>query len=292
MLDIGRQGHHVGASKPRRIAKADVFDIDSMPHPKIAGGCAEDQEAPTKVAQRLCHFERTLARERTGLAVILLLMQKHVAFLHTSPVHVETFEQLMRTADSHAKVEHVVDEALLVEAQRAGADDPALVVRVQEAMKGAATRGAAVVVCTCSTIGGAAERTPTDGRFAAARIDRAMADRAVELGPRVLVVAALESTLGPTTALIEESAVALGARVELKHLVVQGAWSHFLGGDRVAYIEAIVAAVSAAALHTLDVIVLAQASMSPASEALGGLGVEVLSSPRLGVRNVVARLNA
>ncbi|WP_235580983.1 hypothetical protein [Pseudorhodoferax sp. Leaf265] len=143
-------------------------------------------------------------------------MRRHIAFLHTSSVHVETFEHLAKAIDPALDVEHVVAVDLLVEAQRVGADDPALIARVHSAMADAAARGAALVVCTCSTIGAAAERTPTGAGFAATRIDRAMADRAVALGPRVLLVAALDSTLAPTAALIRTSAAAARTRVELQ----------------------------------------------------------------------------
>lgn len=216
-------------------------------------------------------------------------MSQHVAFLHTSPVHVETFDRLAKAIDPMVQVEHVLAEDLLLDAQRVGADDPALVERIQAAMAGAASNGAAIVVCTCSTIGGVAERSPTGPGFAAARIDRAMADRAVELGPRILIVAALESTLGPTAELIRESAAAFRAEVELEYLLVRGAWPHFLRGDRAAYLEAVAAAVRADQRHA-NVVVLAQASMAPAADALSDLGVEVLSSPALGVQSIMARL--
>lgn len=52
-------------------------------------------------------------------------------FLHTSPAHVDTFERLLRAADRTLRVEHRVEEGLLTEAQRLGADDPALIARVQ-----------------------------------------------------------------------------------------------------------------------------------------------------------------
>lgn len=216
-------------------------------------------------------------------------MRCHIAFLHTSPVHVETFEHLAKSIDPALEVEHVVAEDLLVQAQRVGADDPALIARVQSAMADAAARGAALVVCTCSTIGGAAERTPTGAGFTATRIDRAMADRAVALGPRVLLVAALDSTLAPTAALIRTSAAAARTRVELQPLLVAVACSHFLRADRAAYVAAVALAVHAAASGA-DVVVLAQASMAPAAELLSDLGVEVLASPKLGVQAAVAYL--
>ena len=218
-------------------------------------------------------------------------MQKHIAFVHTSPVHVETFEGLINAIHPGLKVEHFVEEDLLVDAQRMGADHPALVTRVQEAMARAASTGASIVVCTCATMGGAAERTPTNGLFVPVRIDRAMADEAVRQGPKILLVAALESTLGPTKRLLDESAFALGAEIEVEYLVTEGAWAHFLRGDRTAYIEAVSAAISAAAPHTAHVIVLAQASMAPAAQRLNDLEIPIFSSPILGVQSVVAQLN-
>jgi hypothetical protein len=218
-------------------------------------------------------------------------MQNHVAFVHTSPVHVGTFEGLINAIHPGSKIEHFVEEDLLVDAQRMGADHPALVARVQEAMARAASTGASIVVCTCSTIGGAAERTPTNGLFVPVRIDRAMADEAVRCGPKILLVAALESTLGPTKKLLEESAFALGAEIEVEHLVTEGAWDHFLRGDRTAYIAAVSAAIRAVAPFTAHVIVLAQASMAPAAQRLNDLEIQILSSPILGVQSVVAQLN-
>lgn len=216
-------------------------------------------------------------------------MRPHIVFLHTSPVHVETFDRLVGAMSPALQVEHVVDEALLAEAQRVGAHDPALVQRVHATMIDASARGAPLVVCTCSTLGGAAEKTPTGGRFKAARIDRAMADQAVQTGPKILVVAALRSTLGPTTNLIDESATALRLPAQIESLVVEGAWAHFQRGDGPAYLDTVAAAVSAAC-EGYDVVVLAQASMAPAAAALADLGVPVLASPMLGVQAAIAHL--
>jgi len=217
-------------------------------------------------------------------------MRRRIAFLHTSPVHVETFERLTRAADPTVEIEHVVAEDLLADAQRVGPNDAALVGRVQQAMAKAASNGAALVVCTCSTIGGSAERTPARGGFGVARIDRAMADRAVELGPRILIVAAVESTLRPTRELVQESAAALRKDVKIEELLVPGAWPHFMSGDHAAYVSAVADAVRPASGRA-DVVVLAQASMAPAAGLLEDLGVEVLSSPALGVQSALARLN-
>lgn len=218
-------------------------------------------------------------------------MTAAIAFLHTSDSHIPTFSQLLAEADPSLEATHVVRADLLAQAQRVGADDAVLVQQVQQAMADAAAAGPALVVCTCSTIGGVAERTPTGGRFSAMRIDRAMADRAVMQGPRILVVVALQSTLTPTTQLIAESAAALGRQAEVLPLWVQGAWAHFERGDRAAYVAAVAEAVRGAA-DQADVVVLAQASMAPAQQSLQDLSVPVLASPALGVAAIVERLRS
>jgi len=218
-------------------------------------------------------------------------MPKKIAFLHTSPVHIETFERLAKAADPDVQTSHVVAEDLLADAQAVGIHDGGLVERVHQAMTDAASGGAVVVACTCSTIGGLAERASTNGRFQAMRIDRAMADRAVRCGPRILIVATAESTLQPTLALIHESAAALGTKVSIQHLVGADAWAHFMRGDLEAYIDAIVALIRSAPIEA-DVIVLAQASMAPAAQRLGDLGIEVLSSPTLGVESILQQAGA
>lgn len=220
-----------------------------------------------------------------------LAVGHHVTFLHTSPAHVETFEHLVQTADPRIETTHIVAEDLLSEAQAVGVHDVKLIDRVHNAMIDAASNGSAIVVCTCSTIGGIAERTPTNGGFKALRIDRAMADRAVQSGPNILLVAALESTMLPTMELIQESAATLKTEVNIQRLVVEGAWSHFVRGDREAYISTIVAAIRAVPLKA-DVIVLAQASMAPAEARLQDSRVEVLSSPALGIRRIVRQLQS
>ena len=214
-------------------------------------------------------------------------MKHDIAFLHTSPVHVPTFEKLMREVAPNLKASHLVREDLLADALRDGIQGAALISRIEDAMRDAGASGALVVVCTCSTIGGVAEAMERGTAFKAARIDRAMADKAVSDGRPVLMVAALESTLEPTMALLQTSAKRLGTNPRIDKLVVNGAWEHFLSGEREKYIDAIVSAVSSIDASS-SVVVLAQASMAPAASALEMFGITALSSPRLGVEHAVS----
>lgn len=219
-------------------------------------------------------------------------MTDTLAFLHTAEVHVQTFGGLAREIAPELRVQHLVMEELLADARTLGVDHAGLVTRVHEAMRDAASDGASVVVCTCSTIGGIAEKTATGGAFAALRIDRAMADRAVRNGPRVLIVGAVESTIDPTLSLVLSAARQAGVGIRASTLLVEDAWVHFQSGDTARYIATLAESIRAAADDGIDVIVLAQASMAPVTGLLADLGVDVLSSPQLGVAHAVATLRA
>jgi hypothetical protein len=169
--------------------------------------------------------------ERQRQAAPDTVMAPTLAFLHTSPVHIPTFTTLLESIDPSARATHFVDQALLRDAIEQGHDSPAIVRRVQEAVRAAADTGAPVVVFTCSTIGAAAEATPTNERFTAKRVDRAMANAAARSGPNILVVAALQSTLRPTSDLVRDSAERLGLTVKVLEHHVTDAWQHFEQGN-------------------------------------------------------------
>lgn len=190
-----------------------------------------------------------------------------IGFLHTADVHVGTF-QALTAARGHQAV-HVVDATLLADARAHGVD-AALEARLAERLREVARQGPDIIVCTCSSLGGAAERIPLP--VPVLRLDRPMAEAAVALGGRIAVVATTESTLAPTRDLLLECAP--DADVRLAPCL--SAWVLFLAGDQDGYLRTV-----AAHVRTLDadVIVLAQASLAPAAASLTDLGVPVLSSP-------------
>jgi hypothetical protein len=139
-----------------------------------------------------------------------------------------------------------------------------------------------VVLCTCSTIGGCAEELGRTADAPVLRVDRAMAERAIALGPRILVAAALASTLKPTRALLLDAAARAGKAVQLSELLCDAAWERFERGDQPGYLAAIAERLRAAAVSA-DAIVLAQASMAGAADLCADLPIPILSSPRLGL---------
>ncbi len=207
-----------------------------------------------------------------------------IGFLHTADVHVPTFRDLLAELAPGAADLHAVDADLLADA-RAGGVDEGVRERLAAHVATLAGGGAQVVVCTCSTLSGAAEIVAAG--VPVLRVDRPMAQAAVAGGGRVAVVAALASTLAPTTGLLRECAAAAGVTVDLVEAPCLDAWPLFEAGDRDAYVRRVAEHVRSVAA-TADVVVLAQASMAPAADLLRDLTVPVLSSPRAAVAHAVA----
>src|SRR5689334_1293970 len=109
-------------------------------------------------------------------------MPKTLAFLHTSPVHIATFDRLLAEIDPGVTARHIVDESLLNDARAAGEITPALEQRIAAKLHAASAPDDAVVLCTCSTIGESAEEAGQRGGDVVLRVDRPMAERAVALG--------------------------------------------------------------------------------------------------------------
>src|SRR5258708_6996381 len=122
-------------------------------------------------------------RNRTGD----LGMAQSLVFLHTSPVHVQTFTGLLTELAPDIPARHVVDESLLSEACALGGITSALYERVEKTLLTAvAEQNAAVMVCTCSSIGSGAETANEHTHATLISIDRPLAAEAVRDGSRVI----------------------------------------------------------------------------------------------------------
>jgi aspartate/glutamate racemase len=208
-----------------------------------------------------------------------------VGFLHTASSHVPAFEALLAQVAPGVDGVHVVDEALLADAATQGLD-AGLLARLEGRLRELAQHAPGVIVCTCSTFSGHAERLSQQLGVRVLRIDRPLAERAVAHGGRIALVAAVSSTLAPTRALFEECATARGSAAVLVDAPCLEAWALFQRGEHAAYYAAIARHVRDIA-GVVDVVVLAQASMAPAADLLPDLAIPVLTSPVLAVRRAV-----
>lgn len=208
-----------------------------------------------------------------------------VSFLHTAEVHTEMFSRVMKEVAPGLDHVHQVRPELLALARSDGIDS--IRRALAEAVRQAASQGD-LLICTCSTLGGRAEQVVGTAGVPVIRVDRAMAETAVRADCRIVVVAALESTIEPTTLLLAECAADRDVQV---HVAARfDAWPLFEAGKLAAFHADIAQHVRDSATAS-DVVVLAQASMAPAADLLRDAPFAVLSSPRLAVQEARRRLS-
>ena len=203
-----------------------------------------------------------------------------LALFHTGEAHVATFTRLIGALDPSIPLVHRVRKDLLDAAQPHGLT-PAIRRAGVEAMLALPDDGAALVLCTCSTLGPAAETAALLTGVPVLRVDRPLMEEALRGGRRILVAACLASTLGPTGDLLARTATELGKEPVVRTVVLADAWRHFEAGDLAAYHAAVAAGLRGQA-GDAEVIVLAQASMAGAVPLLADLPVPVLASPAIG----------
>ena len=216
-------------------------------------------------------------------------MPPRLTFYHTAAGNAATLEALVTEIAPDVQVKHVFSPEFLDEAAKAGSMSPDLEQRIVDKLLAEANAGTEIVVLTCSTIGAAAGKAQADSKVPIQRIDTAMAEAAVASGPRILVAACLQSTVGPTTTLIRSVAEARGKQITIEVMLLSDAWSILQAGNPEGYVTAIAEGLRPVAPKA-DVIVLAQASMAKAADLLKDLPIPVLSSPRLGVEAAVKQL--
>lgn len=214
-----------------------------------------------------------------------------LVFLHTSPVHIATFDGLRDRLAPGLAIRHVVREDLLAAALTQGGINAAVEAQTFSAFSEIVAGGTGALVCTCSTLGPLAETFDSDSPVPVLRIDRPMADNAVLQASHIAVCAALSTALISAVELVRSSARDMerpGVTVH-EHLFA-GAWKYFEQGDMDAYHREVARGLRGAAL-TADLILLAQASMQGAIAHCPDITVPIWSSPETGFRAALALIN-
>jgi Asp/Glu/hydantoin racemase len=211
-------------------------------------------------------------------------MSNTLALIHTSSVLVPSFTSLCAQFLPESPVFHMVDESLIKNTIAAGSLEKKTIRRLVGHIESAAQAGAGVVLVTCSSIGEGVRVARELFDFPVLRIDEPMAERAVDAGRRIGVLATLQTTLAPTVRLLNATADSKGSRREIVSCLCEGAFDAVLAGD-VATHDRIVGSSLRELSGSVDVIVLAQASMARIVAALPpeDRTIPILSSPELAV---------
>lgn len=210
--------------------------------------------------------------------------------LHTVPALAPSLESRFRTEvelrrgalPAGIEVLHLVDGSLLAKAIAKEDTQP----DVTSALRALQQLGADAVLVTCSSIGEEAEVAASELDVALTRIDTGMAlqvNKAEAAHPRVVVLATLESTVGPSARLM----IRIAPDAQVEPVVCGGAAEARSKGDQEAHDRIIADEIRKSA--GADVIVLAQASMADAA-AQAGVDTPVLTSTDLGIKWFVQEL--
>ncbi|WP_284977290.1 aspartate/glutamate racemase family protein [Arthrobacter sp. efr-133-TYG-104] len=208
-----------------------------------------------------------------------------LGLIHTVSKLGSTFAELAGELLPSVETIVISDELLLKRTMRDGEIDDVTRDRLRRHVAALTEYGVDAVLVTCSSVGGVVDEIAATAEIPVFRVDRAMVERAVELGSRIGVLATLPTTLSPTAALVESAARAAGRDVSVIPQLCEGAFAALDRGDAARH-DAIIAEELDSLLARVDVVVLAQASMARIAAMRSVDSSRVLSSPRLAVEHL------
>lgn len=209
-----------------------------------------------------------------------------ITILHTSFVAVDDLTARFKEIAPRVTLRHIVDDSLLDDVLDHGGVTPSVERRLAAYLTAAEELGSDVIFSQCSSVGEAVEAAAKGVSVPVVRIDSRMAELACDAGSRIGVVATLETTLAPTSLLIEKTAGARSQEISIDRVLVEGAFDALRAGDRALHNQKVIDAVRSLA-ERVDVVVCAQGSMAAIVDELGETRVPVLTSPALGVANAI-----
>jgi len=222
-------------------------------------------------------------------------VSKKIAILHTSFVFVSVepiINELIAELIPDAEVMHFVDSDVLATVVREHGISAKSEQRMTHLAEAAEAAGADIIFSACSSLGPALDVAAAAVHTPVVKIDDAMAAEAAMLGERIGVLATVPTTLQPTSDLIQGAADRLGKSVTIEQRLCAGAFDVLMGGDRPGH-DAMVTEQAMSLAGSVDIIVLAQASMNRLATSLSeATGLPVLSSPRMGVAYLAERVAA
>ncbi len=205
---------------------------------------------------------------------------KTLGLIHTSATLVPVFAELCAKYIPHVKTFNIVDDSLIKNTIACGELTADTSRRVVNYAGSAQDAGADYILFTCSSIGPAVEAAAGLSHVPVLRVDQPMADKAVQSGKKIGVVATLSTTLNPTSDLVCRRALAAGKEIELVPVLCEGAFEALMSGDAATHDQKVGDALKKLS-NEVDVILLAQASMARVVDTLSEADkkVPILASP-------------
>jgi Asp/Glu/hydantoin racemase len=223
-------------------------------------------------------------------------MARLLVLIHTVPPLIGVFDRLTAQILPGVQVKHILDEPLLEAIRLRGRVDRDDAERLLSHVRQAEQIGAQAVLVTCSTTSPLVEDIQAKVSIPVYKIDQAMIEKAVQLGTRIGVLATNQTTLAPNRQMLLAQAAKAGKKIEYEENYIEGALEALLKGQAELHDRLVMQAILEIR-PTVDVVVLAQASMARALETgmVPNGGVPVLSSPQLALKQIAhifQKLNA
>ena len=219
------------------------------------------------------------------------MSQKTLGLIHTSATLVPVFAELCTKWLPQVKTFNIVDDSLIKNTIASGKLMPDTARRVVNYAGSAQDAGADYILFTCSSIGAAVEAAASLTKVPVLRVDQPMADKAVQLGKKIGVIATLATTLQPTSDLVSRRATAAGKEIELVSKLCEGAFDALMKGDAATHDQKVGDALKQLSKE-VDVIVLAQASMARVVDTLNEAErkIPILASPPIAMEYLASVL--
>jgi len=197
-----------------------------------------------------------------------------IALIHAVRVAMQPVEDAFRRHWPEAERVNLLDDALSVDRDRAGALTVELAARISALANYAVNLGASGILYTCSAFGEAIDEVKARLRMPVLKPNEAMFAEAVARGSRLGLLATFPSSIGS----MAKELKALAPRVELETACVPQAMAALQSGDGVQH-DTLVAALAPKLGHC-DAIMLAQFSTARARDAVAkAVKCPVLTSP-------------
>ena len=216
--------------------------------------------------------------------------KKKLVIINTNIMTLDMLNGICARIIPDVEVINIVDESLLREAKEKGVT-PNILSKMSMYLQCAEKSGADIILNQCSSVGEAVDILQKFVSVPYIKIDKPMADKAVELGSNIAVIGTVSSTLIPSCDIIKKAAEEKGKKVNVKPCLLDGVIELLSTEEGKAKHDEIVINEVYKQAEENDVVVLAQASMYRIMEKLGETKVPVLASPEIAITAVKNMLN-
>ena len=211
---------------------------------------------------------------------------KKIAMIHTSTVSLEELKRICEELIPDAKIVNIIDDSLLEEVKCNNGITPLIIKRMCSYVQCADLLKPDLIFNQCSSVGEAFDVARKQTDVLTLKIDEPMAEKAVDLGTRIAVVATVSSTLKPSCNLILNKAKEKNKNVIVDEYLVNGALDILMKEKNQDKHNKLCLEVINEVSKNHDVVVLAQGSMTVLIPYLNSIKIPVLTSPRMAIEKI------